>query len=378
MENLESFGRYHLLVLLVFGLQILSHGMNLLIMPFSHKEVPHRCFTENDRIKGIEEDSIVPLNDFLDIFSKPKENMMVAVIPDGNATIESGKYQKEYWRKLLGKDYSGCEKLNQKLSVSCDTYVFTSSEHLRAGQNSIVRDFKLFCGNESHWSGKITMIGAFIGSIIGCPLSDQVGRKTVIFGTLVLKSVMILIAAVSNTFWLYAVCFSIALAASMAQYLVIKVYITEVFPTKTRGSIMALITTMFPVGYACVSLVAWLLPDWRHMYFALVAINFSPVFGYFLFYESPRWLQSKGRKSEAEMSMNKISQFSGIDSDEIKLDDDEDRQQNEPWFKVFKNALENTTFLKNLALLIIVWTNCTFTFFAISYTVGDQKGNMYR
>ena len=77
MENLENFGRYHLLVLLVFGLQILSHGMNLLIMPFSHKEVPHRCFTENDRIKGLEEGSIVSLNDFLDIFSSPKENMVV-------------------------------------------------------------------------------------------------------------------------------------------------------------------------------------------------------------------------------------------------------------------------------------------------------------
>ena len=223
------------------------------------------------------------------------------------------------------------------------------------------------------------MIGALIGSIIGCPLSDKVGRKTVIFGTLVLKSAMILIAAISKTFWLYAICFSIALAASMAQYLVIKVYMTEVFPTKTRGSIMALITTLFPVGYGCVSLVAWLFPDWRHMYFALVVVNFSPVFGYFLFYESPRWLQSKGRKSEAEISLNKISQFSGIDSDEIKLDEAEDRPRQEvPWFKVLKKALKNTTFLKNLALLIILWTNCTFTFYAISYTVGDQKGNMYR
>ena len=406
MDSLENIGRYQWLVLLVFGLQILAQGMNVLIVPFTHKEVPHRCFTEKDKIKGLEKNSIVSLDDFLDIFPTSNEKIGTRklnsedflaseindsgmnstdsmkfsnMIPHGNSTIEAGRYQKEYWRKLLGADYSGCEKLdNNSNLISCDSYVFTSSEYLRPGQNSIIRDFGLFCGKENHWAGKINMIGMFLGSIIGCPVSDQVGRKTVLFTTLVLKSAMFLLAAMSNNFWFYGLSLTIGLSASMAQYLVMKVYITEVFPTKTRGSIMAFATALFPVGYGFVSLVAWIFPDWRDMYFALAAINIFPVLGYLFFHESPRWLQSKGRKNEAELALDKISKFNGIDSDGIKLEENEVSPKQEQWLKVFKKAMKNKIFLKNITLMIIVWTNCSFVYYAISFAVGDQKGSMYR
>ena len=52
-------------------------------------------------------------------------------------------------------------------------------------------------------------------------------------------------------------------------------------------------------GGLLLSLLAFLLPHWQHLYYAMAAINASTSLFYFILPESPRWLLSNGKIGEA-------------------------------------------------------------------------------
>ncbi|WP_206830325.1 MFS transporter [Alicyclobacillus fructus] len=150
-------------------------------------------------------------------------------------------------------------------------------------------------------------LGMFIGSIGFNALADRVGRKAAFLGILSTYSVFTFIAAFSpNAAFLIVFRFLAGLGIG-ALLPLCDTYLSEIFPAHNRGRIMAWTYTLefcaTPVeGFLARALVNthFLMAGWRWM-FVIGSIGAIIVWSLQRqLPESPRWLESVGRRQEAE------------------------------------------------------------------------------
>ncbi|WP_260954337.1 MFS transporter [Pseudomonas citri] len=174
---------------------------------------------------------------------------------------------------------------------------------------------------DSFWEGMIAasaLIGIFFGGFAGGFLSDFLGRKTTFMigpAVFVLASLgMLWTDSAESTF---ALRFLIGVAVGI-EYPVATALLVEFLPTRYRGPRLALLGVLWFAGAACAYVCGELIlrtdvqEAWR-----FVLASGAVVAGLLLLVrigtpESPRWLISRGRRTEAEQVIKRIygQQFS--------------------------------------------------------------------
>lgn len=149
----------------------------------------------------------------------------------------------------------------------------------------------------------ICFVGMFIGAIIAGGIADKVGRRKVMIVAMISWGVFGLgMAFAPNLYVLFIFRFFLGLGLG-AQFPVAMAYLSEIVATKDRPKYMTLYQMFAPIGFAVAGvLTVLILPhfNWQGVYiaeavpalFVIGIIRFCP--------ESPLWLESKGRFSEAD------------------------------------------------------------------------------
>src|SRR5271170_4867522 len=158
------------------------------------------------------------------------------------------------------------------------------------------------------WAVSCLGWGAMAGNLAAGPLSDRFGRRSVLLLTAVLFLASSLAAAFSTRFAVFVaarICGGLGVGAAI---LTAPVYIAEMAPARSRGSLVSLSQLMIVIGisvsffsnYFLLSLGA---DSWRWM----LGVQAAPAALYFLLLtlvpESPRWLLSKGRAAGARVAL---------------------------------------------------------------------------
>lgn len=167
----------------------------------------------------------------------------------------------------------------------------------------------------SFWQGMIAasaLIGIFFGGFLGGWLTDRFGRKRVFF----VGPVLFMLASISQ-FWvesalmLFVLRFIIGIAVGI-EYPVATSLLVEFLPKKNRGPRLATLTILWFAGAAFAYVIGDLIlrhggdDSWR------LVLASPAIIGLVLFLlrvgtpESPRWLLSKGRASEAEAVIKQV------------------------------------------------------------------------
>ncbi|KEY89848.1 MULTISPECIES: MFS transporter [Pseudomonas] len=170
-------------------------------------------------------------------------------------------------------------------------------------------------GLNSFWQGMIAasaLIGIFFGGFFGGWLTDRFGRKRVFF----VGPTLFILASLAQ-FWvesalaLFLLRFAIGIAVGI-EYPVATSLLVEFLPKKNRGPRLATLTVLWFAGAATAYVVGEALlrnggeDAWR------LVLASAAVIGALLFVmrlgtpESPRWLISKGRSSEAEQVIKRV------------------------------------------------------------------------
>ena len=153
----------------------------------------------------------------------------------------------------------------------------------------------------------ILIFGAAIGALIGGQLSDRSGRRRNILMLAGIFAVGTIGCVLSPTWQVLAVFrFVLGLAVGGASATV-PVYLAEVSPAETRGSMVSRNEVMIVSGQFAAFLInfvifsVWGQHDvvWRFMLLVAVLPAFALFFGMLRMPESPRWLTSQGRDGEA-------------------------------------------------------------------------------
>jgi sugar porter (SP) family MFS transporter len=154
------------------------------------------------------------------------------------------------------------------------------------------------------WAVSCLGWGAMAGNLAAGPLSDRFGRRTVLLLTSLVFLASALTAALSSSFTVFVVariCGGLAVGAAI---LTAPVYIAEIAPARTRGSLVSVNQLMIVIGISLSFFSNYFLLSlgpqcWRWM----LGVQTIPAAAYFLLLllvpESPRWLLSKSREQSA-------------------------------------------------------------------------------
>lgn len=155
-------------------------------------------------------------------------------------------------------------------------------------------------------------IGMFLGGVLGGYLANHFGRKPVILGSIFLFSVSSVCNGFSDGYLSFLIFRLFTGIGSASLIVVANLYLAEILPNKSRGKWLSLV---FGLGFLAIPLISILNKylavngdhAWRILYFlgGLGIVAFA--LGLVWIKESPRWLVTKGRISEAEFIIENIT-----------------------------------------------------------------------
>jgi len=155
----------------------------------------------------------------------------------------------------------------------------------------------------------VWLVGILLGALLGGRLTDRFGRRRLFVATLIWYAGFTVLTGLAPTLTVvYLLRFAAALGVG-AKYAIVNTAIAEFVPARIRGRANAAVMNFWPAGAILAALLAYLLLDvaalgaavsWRYMFvlgglLALVVLVFRRRIP-----ESPRWLASRGRHSEAD------------------------------------------------------------------------------
>lgn len=206
----------------------------------------------------------------------------------------------------------------------------------------------------NNWVEIITtagLVGAVIGAMTSGRLADIVGRKKVI-----LTSALIFIigaiwsgAAPSPMMLVFARLF-LGLAIGASSFAV-PLYIAEISPTKSRGTLVSMFQLLITIGImvSYLSDSAFAVPDghpdynscWRPMFYVGVIPALIMFVGMMFLPETPRWLISKNHEAKCREVLEKVEEPALIEEviSKMKFDLETDRKNKVNWTLIFKKWL---------------------------------------
>src|ERR1039457_5242098 len=171
------------------------------------------------------------------------------------------------------------------------------------------------------WAVSCLGWGALGGNAMAGLLSDRFGRKKILMLTAVLFAVSALLSATATQFSVFVLSRILAGVAVGGAILIAPVYIAEISPSKSRGSLVSFNQLMIVIGISASFFSNYFLlnlgdANWRWM----LGVEAIPAVLYFFLLfavpESPRWLFGKGQTERARVILTRAC---GGDSAEEEL-----------------------------------------------------------
>ena len=157
-------------------------------------------------------------------------------------------------------------------------------------------------------------LGMFFGAAVSGRLADRYGRRAVFQATLVLFSIGSLLSALAPSFELLLAARVVAGLGLGGELPVVATLVSEFSPRKSRGRMIVLLESFWAYGTILAGLIAvFVLPQWgwrgAFLVGALPALYIAYLRG--ALPESPRFLASVGRATEADAVVRRVEREGG-------------------------------------------------------------------
>jgi sugar porter (SP) family MFS transporter len=152
-------------------------------------------------------------------------------------------------------------------------------------------------------------LGALVGALLSSGLTERFSRRGLIVVSAVVFIIGAILAAAAPTLFVLVVArFVIGLGIGVASTIV-PLYIAEIVPVRSRGSMVALFQLAITAGILIAYLVNAAFADdgeWRAVFALACAPATLLLFGMLLLPESPRWLVARGRVDDAHHVLDEV------------------------------------------------------------------------
>ncbi|XP_069092489.1 solute carrier family 22 member 7-like [Pleurodeles waltl] len=249
--------------------------------------------------------------------------------------------------------------------------------------STIATQWDLVC--ERKWlnqaSATFFFIGVTIGAILIGYLSDRFGRRTMLFVCFVFTLVFGMAAAASINYPMLAVFRSLS-GVSLSGLSIITVALSvEWVDVKHRTLAGCLTSLCWSIGNTFLSLVAYLIRDWRWLLVALTSPCILGIISIWWLPESARWLLAKGKVKETYAYLVRCSSMNGKEclSSKINIEtlseiaEDENTGAHYSYIDLFR-----TPVLRKISICAgMVWFGVAFCYYGISLNITGLGLDMY-
>ncbi|XP_060023879.1 solute carrier family 22 member 1 [Lagenorhynchus albirostris] len=245
--------------------------------------------------------------------------------------------------------------------------------------SSVVTEFNLVC--DDSWKVDLFQscvnVGFFLGSLGAGYIADRFGRKVCLLATTLISAILGVLTAVAPDY-------TSLLLFRLGQGLVSKgswtagyTLITEFVGLGYRRTVAILYQVAFTVGLVLLSGLAYAVPHWRWLQLAVSLPTFLlPPCCWFV-PESPRWLLSQKRNTQAVKIMDHIAQKNGklppADLKMLSLKEDVTEKLSPSFVDLFRTPhLRKHTFI-----LMYLWLTSSVLYQGLIMHMGVTGGNLY-
>ncbi|XP_068407335.1 solute carrier family 22 member 1 isoform X1 [Eschrichtius robustus] len=245
--------------------------------------------------------------------------------------------------------------------------------------SSIVTEFNLVC--DDSWKVDLFQscvnVGFFLGSLGIGYIADRFGRKVCLLATTLISAILGVLTAVAPDY-------TSLLLFRLGQGLVSKgswtagyTLITEFVGLGYRRTVAILYQVAFTVGLVLLSGLAYAVPHWRWLQLAVSLPTFLLLLCYWFVPESPRWLLSQKRNTQAVKIMDHIAQKNGKlpppDLKMLSLEEDVTEKLSPSFAGLFRTPhLRKHTFI-----LMYLWFTSSVLYQGLIMHMGVTGGNLY-
>jgi SP family galactose:H+ symporter-like MFS transporter len=217
-----------------------------------------------------------------------------------------------------------------------------------SGAIPFIQDFFHLTDSQVENVTALGLIGAVVGALVTGRITDYLGRKKVILASaFVFATGAIWTGMAPTVSQLMVSRFYLGLAIGVSSFAV-PLYISEIAPTKIRGTLVSLFQLLITVGILAAYLSDRVFADnsnlesWRPMLYVGVVPALILFTGMFFLPETPRWLMSKGREEEGRRVLSRTEDPELLDAviTDMKKEIEIDKKQ-EGWKEILKPWLRN-------------------------------------
>ena len=207
-------------------------------------------------------------------------------------------------------------------------------------------------------------VGMFLGAAVSGRLADRYGRRTVFQATLVLFSLGSLLSALAPTFELLLAARVVAGLGLGGELPVVATLVSELSPRRSRGRMIVWLESFWAYGTVLAGLIAvFALPAWGWRGAFLIGALPALYVAYLrrALPESPRYLASVGRATEADAVVRRVEREGGgalITVSRVQAPPPAERRAT--LGDLFSGRLARRT-----AMLWLLWFGIVFTYYGI-------------
>lgn len=356
LYHLGEFGRYQKRLYILLCLPAISVGGFMMGLVLTMETPKHRCK--------------IPFyhNDTYEIQSTYHKHLVNLTIP------KSDDETLEYSQCHIYVS-SGAGNLNPAnfTREKCTEWVYETSEF----KSTFTSEHNLVCDDAlltSH-AKMIFYFGVLVGDLVFGVLADTIGRKKALYVTFV-----ILLASAFGVCWApefisFVILQFIIGAANHGAFMICCVLGLEMVGPSKRVWAGIVIHAFFALGLVYLAGAGYLLRDWQYISLAVAGPCVFYLSYWWIVPESPRWLISQGRESEAEDIIRKVAKVNKVKIDEklLKVSDDDDKSSEGRIWHLFSNRV----MLVRTLILFFNWAIVSMMYYGVTMHAGNMGGDFY-
>ncbi len=217
-----------------------------------------------------------------------------------------------------------------------------------SGAIPFLQDYFVLTDSQVESLTALGLIGAVVGALFTGTITDILGRKKVILASaFIFATGAVWTGFAPTVIQLMISRFYLGLAIGVSSFAV-PLYISEISPTKIRGTLVSMFQLLITVGILAAYLSDNAIADnnnlecWRPMLWVGVAPALVLFIGMFFLPETPRWLMSKGREEESRQVLGRIEDPEFIEGSIAAMKSDINIDKSQAGLKeIFKPWLRN-------------------------------------
>ena len=327
-------GKFQLLTQVAFMYLVLTIGYQVVFTYFIASDPPWRCVANNNTTNNTTGSS----------FCKIHTNEVMH--SDSEWFYERCQLDRGEWEYTTSKDYS------------------------------FVTEYDLVCEKASTaaFASSMFYIGGLIGSLISGITADTYGRKVVLVTSLSVTIAMSVVCSYTAGVWQLTVARGFLGAAQMTCYSIAFIILSEFIAPSYRTISANMFQLNLCLSQLLCDFTAYFERDWRDLQIYAAIPSCLALIAFIALPESPRWLFSVNRKTEAEKSLERIARINGNPMVVRLKSPLVTSKKMYTYIDLFRSW--KLTFLTLSQCTI--WTTVALVYYAIALESSNLGGNMYQ